>query len=205
MLVKAVAAAEADNVMLMMKKRANSTVQTLRDEAQRLGRMSPAVVDEMRIALGSAMEKLGAQDLKENESLFELAEAVVDESAQWEGGGISGDAIAKLRVAAVERSRKDEIDDLFFAGKGRKGEKAEARMEKDIQEVASGNFKKRFVVRKTDEMKALATSLDKMTQSLRDDFDGIKQEISKIENTETQDESKKSLNKIKEILEKFVT
>ena len=40
-------------------------------------------------------------------------------------------------------------------------------MEKDIEEVASGNLKKKFDLRQEDEIKELAASLDKMTQTLR--------------------------------------
>jgi methyl-accepting chemotaxis protein len=73
------------------------------------------------------------------------------------------------------------------------------RMEKDIDEVASGNLKKVFRLRQGDELKALAENLDKMTRAIGDMVSGIKRSVSEIEsNLETAD--KKILgNKLKEL------
>ena len=79
------------------------------------------------------------------------------------------------------------------------------RMEKDVQELASGNLTKKFSLRKADELKALAESLDKMAQSLRNDIDMIKNGISKLEPTLKSQDSKDKLKEIKDMLEKFTT
>jgi methyl-accepting chemotaxis protein len=76
------------------------------------------------------------------------------------------------------------------------------RMEKDVQEVASGNLKKRFKLRSTDELKLLAESLDGMAQNLRQDVDDIKSAASELEK-EMPPEAKEKLARLKKSLDKF--
>ncbi len=79
------------------------------------------------------------------------------------------------------------------------------RMEKDIQEVAAGNLKKRFNLRKSDELKALDKSLDDMTLAIRQDIDKAKRGIAELESTAQSEEAKEKLKKLKNIIAKFNT
>lgn len=84
------------------------------------------------------------------------------------------------------------------------------RMEKDVEEVTSGNLTKKFNLRQTDEIKALAESLDKMTQSLRANIAEVKQGLSDLESALAASpgapkELKEKLKNVKAALEKFQT
>ena len=78
-------------------------------------------------------------------------------------------------------------------------------MEKDIQEVAAGNLKKRFNLRKSDELKALDKSLDDMTLAIRQDVDKAKRGIAELESTAQSEKAKEKLKKLKNIFAKFNT
>ena len=54
------------------------------------------------------------------------------------------------------------------------------RIEKDVNEVASGNLTQKFQLRERDEIKALAESLENMTQMLRSHIGVIKNSVSEI-------------------------
>ncbi len=79
------------------------------------------------------------------------------------------------------------------------------RMEKDIEGVASGNLKKRFNLRITDEIKVLAEGLDNMTQALRADIDRIKRSVDELESIDDSEELKKKIQELKGTLSKFKT
>lgn len=79
------------------------------------------------------------------------------------------------------------------------------RMAKDIEEVSSGNLKKRFNLRSADELKPLAKGLDDMTQSLRNDINGIKCDVAGLEAAGESEQAKEKVRKIKETLSKFTT
>lgn len=76
------------------------------------------------------------------------------------------------------------------------------RMEKDAQEVASGDLKKRFIIRGTDELKALAESLDEMAQNLKSSIGAIKDAASELEK-DAPPEMKAKLEKLNKVLDKF--
>ena len=79
------------------------------------------------------------------------------------------------------------------------------RMQKDIEEVASGNLNKNFRLRVTDELKALAESLDNMAGNLKKDIGELKAEINALESEADLERAKIKLGKIKQILSKFKT
>ncbi|MCK5707909.1 MAG: HAMP domain-containing protein [Candidatus Aureabacteria bacterium] len=82
------------------------------------------------------------------------------------------------------------------------------RLEKDMQEVASGNFKKTFFLREHDEIKELAISLDTMTSSIRNSIADVKEKITELEKELSDSTNNEALNKLKEIkdtLSKFQT
>lgn len=79
------------------------------------------------------------------------------------------------------------------------------RMEKDIEEVAAGNLKKKFTLRESDQLKMLAKSFDNMTDELRDNINLIKGGISELERLAGSDEEKKKIEDIKKVLSKFNT
>jgi signal transduction histidine kinase len=89
------------------------------------------------------------------------------------------------------------------------------RMEQDIEEVASGNLTKKFNIRKTDEIRALATGLDRMTQSFNKNIADIKKDLAgldstlgtyeKSDKTEVMNELKKRITDLKSALTKFTT
>ena len=89
------------------------------------------------------------------------------------------------------------------------------RMEKDVEEVASGNLKKKFHLRDNDELKGLADALEQMTQSLKADIHDLKISTSELETTVKECEARESdvslkdlrdrITKMKEALEKFGT
>lgn len=86
------------------------------------------------------------------------------------------------------------------------------RIEKDIQEVANGNLKKRFNLRKGDEeeIKVLAEGLNKMTESLNSHITRVKAAVSELEsafNTADQvsAELKDKLENVKKAISKLNT
>lgn len=79
------------------------------------------------------------------------------------------------------------------------------RMEKDVEEVAAGNLKKRFQLRTTDELKILAKDLDDMTQTFRADIGEIKRLASEIESGTGDPAARDRIEKLKKSLEKFDT
>ena len=79
------------------------------------------------------------------------------------------------------------------------------RVGKDIEEVAAGNLKKQFNLRKSDELKALAEVLNNLTQTLKGDVGKIKNDVNELESTIPQGEVKEKINKIKSVLDKYTT
>jgi len=79
------------------------------------------------------------------------------------------------------------------------------RMQKDVEEVASGNLKKTFALRQTDEIKALAVSLGNMTEMLRRNIAEAKEGVIELETLLGSKEEKAKLKKVKTALEKFIT
>lgn len=79
------------------------------------------------------------------------------------------------------------------------------RMEKDIQEVASGNLRKKFSLRQRDEVKDLAESLNEMTKTLKADMEKIKQAIAHLESCVKSEDCKSKLEQAKAVLSKYIT
>jgi len=79
------------------------------------------------------------------------------------------------------------------------------RMEKDIEEVSGGNLKKRFNLREHDEIKRLAASLDKMTETLRSDINELKECVTELESSAPGADLKEKIEKLKAVLKKFIT
>lgn len=79
------------------------------------------------------------------------------------------------------------------------------RIERDIEEVVSGNLKKKFSLRQNDEIKPLAASLDNMTKVLRSEIDQVKRGVYELEGASSPEEAKNKANKLKETLNKFTT
>lgn len=84
------------------------------------------------------------------------------------------------------------------------------RMEQDLQEVAAGDLTKKFHLRRSDEIKALAESLDMMTDSLRANVADIKQGLSELESVlqarpEVPAELKEKIQNLKSALDRFKT
>ena len=79
------------------------------------------------------------------------------------------------------------------------------RVEKDLEEIASGNLTKRFNLRQTDELKKLAENLNNTVEALRTEFEQLKREISELDSSVESEAAKEKLKKIQKILEKFKT
>ena len=79
------------------------------------------------------------------------------------------------------------------------------RIEKDVGEVASGNLKKSFNLRQTDEIKPLAEALNEMAKNLKSEMEKIKCDIAELENLAAGTELKKKIEKLKKDAEKFIT
>ena len=77
------------------------------------------------------------------------------------------------------------------------------RMTKDIEEVAGGNLKTRFSLRNHDELKRLAVSFDKMTESLRESIASIKETVAQLDKKAPQ-ELGPELDKLKRTVNKFI-
>ena len=79
------------------------------------------------------------------------------------------------------------------------------RVEKDLEEVASGDLAKRINLRKNDELKMLAQNLNNIIQRLGSDIGKIKTTISILESAPDSKRAKESLKEIKNILSKYIT
>lgn len=82
------------------------------------------------------------------------------------------------------------------------------RMQKDLKEVSAGNLQMIFTLRKGDELKPLAESLNMMVEALKGDVAGIKKASSDIEtvlNANNIESARSRLNDLKKIVEKFRT
>ena len=79
------------------------------------------------------------------------------------------------------------------------------RMQKDVEEVSTGNLKKTFALRQTDEIKALAVSLGNMTEALRGNIAEVKAGVLELEPLMESKEGKAKLKKVKIALAKFIT
>ena len=79
------------------------------------------------------------------------------------------------------------------------------RVEKDLEEIASGNLTKKFNLRQTDELKKLAENLNNTVEALRTEFEQLKREISELDSSVESEAAKAKLNTIKQILKKFKT
>ena len=79
------------------------------------------------------------------------------------------------------------------------------RIEKDIEELASGNLNVRFNLRGGDEIKALAARLDDLTASLRSKVVVIKDAFTSLERSakEVSPEMKKAIKDLKEAISNF--
>ena len=79
------------------------------------------------------------------------------------------------------------------------------RIKKDIQEVASGNLKKKFSLRPRDEVKDLAESLNEMTKTLKTDMEKVKRAVSELESTAGTEKFKEKIEEAKAVLSKYIT
>ena len=79
------------------------------------------------------------------------------------------------------------------------------RIEKDIEELASGNLDIKFRLRGGDEIKALARNLDEMAQSLRSKVAVIKKTLASLEasSKDASPEIKKDIQNLKEAISRF--
>ena len=79
------------------------------------------------------------------------------------------------------------------------------RIEKDLDELASGNLNVKFMLRGGDEIKKLAANLDNVTRSLKVKIEGIKAALALVEGS-TKDlpsEIKKKVQSLKDAISKF--
>jgi len=79
------------------------------------------------------------------------------------------------------------------------------RMEKDINEIVSGNLSKPFSLRKADEIKPLAESLEHMREILSNDIAAVKERLPELEKSVNTEEGKKKIEEIKRVLIKYIT
>jgi len=81
------------------------------------------------------------------------------------------------------------------------------RMDHCVQDVTSGDLTVKFTTRRTDEIKALSESFDKMTDSLRNSVDGMKMAVAELEKISESDSGrqKEKIKDIKRALDKFKT
>lgn len=79
------------------------------------------------------------------------------------------------------------------------------RIEKDIEELSSGNLNVRFHLRGGDEIKVLAANLDNMAQSLKSKAAAIKSSLASLEAQakDASPEIKKNIQALKEAVSKF--
>lgn len=76
------------------------------------------------------------------------------------------------------------------------------RMEKDIQEVARGNLNVRFNLRSTDELKAMASSLDDMVAALRTNVTELNKTVAALEKR-LPHELKLDMAAVRSVIDKF--
>lgn len=84
------------------------------------------------------------------------------------------------------------------------------RIEQDVEEIARGDLKKRFNLRRTDEIKVLAENLDQMTQFFRNNIKNLKRQLLELELALEQSKKlpaglKEKLNNLKNTLSRFNT
>jgi len=79
------------------------------------------------------------------------------------------------------------------------------RIEKDLEQLSSGNLTVRFRVREGDEIKALAVGLDSMSQKLRADMDSIKHSVDEMAKSTDAAVIKRDLETLQGELKKFAT
>lgn len=80
------------------------------------------------------------------------------------------------------------------------------RMEKDIDAVTDGNLNVRINLRATDEVKPLASSLDKMVRALRGRIAAVKETLDGMERSgQLSPEMKDKIKKAKDEINKFTT
>lgn len=79
------------------------------------------------------------------------------------------------------------------------------RIGKDVDELASGNLRVRFILRGGDEIKELASKLDSMAQSLNLKAAAVKKALNSLESAskDVSPETKKNIQDIKEAISKF--
>ena len=83
------------------------------------------------------------------------------------------------------------------------------RMEKDVQEVTSGNLDMRFSLRQGDELKALAVSLDTMVLTLKNRIADIKNNVYELESSlglaksVMSGEAQDRLQRLRELVDRF--
>jgi len=77
------------------------------------------------------------------------------------------------------------------------------RMEKDMEQVASGDLTVRIRLRHTDEIKALAVSMDVMVQSLRAHIQAISKAVTELESIAESPQAKEKINELKDVLLKL--
>lgn len=77
------------------------------------------------------------------------------------------------------------------------------RMEKDIDEVAAGNLTKVFNLRASDELKAMAASLNALVHSLASKIAPVKSMVDELSAMSTGDQAKEKIKQIKKELDKF--
>lgn len=77
------------------------------------------------------------------------------------------------------------------------------RLEKDISEMAKGNMRVKINLRKTDEIKALAESLNDMVSNIASDIGQAKKPLEKCESETDMKKIKELAKKSLEILDKY--
>ncbi|MBL7157405.1 MAG: HAMP domain-containing protein [Candidatus Omnitrophica bacterium] len=79
------------------------------------------------------------------------------------------------------------------------------RMEKDIEAMAAGDLSKSFSLRKADEIRPLAESLNQIRENMSKDVITMKENLLDLEKAVNTDEGKKKLSEIKKILFNYIT
>ena len=79
------------------------------------------------------------------------------------------------------------------------------RLEKDVEQVTYGNFNMRFKLRRDDEIKALAVSIDVMAQVLKSRMVEVKAICAELEQAVPSGEARGKVEKLRKALDKFRT
>jgi nitrogen fixation/metabolism regulation signal transduction histidine kinase len=80
------------------------------------------------------------------------------------------------------------------------------RLDKDVQQITSGNLKVTFKLRQGDEIRPLALSLNNMAIALRSNIVEAKKEIKDLElSLNNPEKTKENIGRVKESLGKFIT